>query len=116
MGFFGSEVGGEAEVAQRIWWKGTWVHSHLSSLQIQTSRFQIHTYRLQIHTFRLTIQTSRLPSWARNLEAFMALLRSPVLVPVPALLFAHSGIDSSMLCNDLFDERPKMLRRPKHNV
>ena len=58
-----------------------------------------------------------------------------VTVPVPALLFAHSGIDSSMLCNghqdltqytpsgsdtlqlnDQFDERPKMLRRPKHNV
>ena len=84
------------------------IQSHLSRLQIQTSRFQI--------------QTSKLPSWARNLEAFMASLSSlrpdgtQVTVPVPALLFAHSGIDSSMLSNDLFDERPKMLRRPKHNV
>ena len=115
-------MGGQAEVAQRIWWNGTRVQSHLSRLQIQTSRFQIQTFRLQIQTFRLKIQTSRLPSWARNLEAFMASLSSlrpdgtQVTVPVPALLFAHSGIDSSMLSNDLFDERPKMLRRPKHNV
>ena len=75
--------------------------------QDNCTRVQSQLSRLQIHTSRLQIQTSRLPSWARDLEAFMTSLSSlrpdgtQVTVPVPALLFAHSGIDSSMLCNRL---------------